>query len=88
MVTLRQLGMPFDGNWQADNALGDVNSPDINLARLQARFYLPTAPIQGLTTEWRGPSGLQIVAGGGTPGVYQGIVVPNFHTLDGSAATT
>lgn len=87
VVTLRQRGMPFDGNWQADNALGDVNSPDINLARLQARFYLPTAPIQGLTTEWRGPSGLQIVAGGGTPGVYQGIVVPNFHTLDGSAAT-
>ncbi len=87
VITLRQRGMPFDGDWQADNALGDVNSPDIAMARLQPRFYLPTAPLQGLTTEWRGPSGLQVVAGGGTPGVYDGIVVPNFRTLDGSTAT-
>ena len=87
VITLRQRGMPFDGDWQADNALGDVNSPDINLARIQPRFYLPTAPMQGLTTEWRGPEGLQVVAGGGVPGLYDGIVVPNFRTLDGSTAT-
>ena len=87
VITLRQRGMPFDGDWQADNGLGDLNSPDINLARIQQRFYLPTAPMQGLTTEWRGPSDLQIVAGGGVPGLYDGIVVPNFRTLDGSTAT-
>jgi SdrD B-like domain len=87
VLTLRQRGMPFDGNWQADNALGDVNSPDIAMARLQPRFYLPTAPMQGLTTEWHGPSGLQVVAGGGVPGLYDGIVVPNFRALDGSIAT-
>jgi hypothetical protein len=87
VITLRQRGMPFDGDWQADNGLGDLNSPDISLARLQSRFYLPTAPIQGLTTEWRGPSGLQLVAGGGVPGLYDGIVVPNFRTLEGSSAT-
>ena len=87
VVTLRQRGMPFDGGWQADNALGDLNSPDISLARIQPRFYLPTAPIQGLATEWRGPSGLQVVAGGGVPGLYDGIEVPNFRTLDGSTAT-
>src|SRR3984885_3038117 len=87
VITLRQRGMPFDGDWQADNALGDVNSPHIKMARIQPRFYLPTAPIQGLTTEWRGPEGLQVVAGGGVPGLYDGIVVPNFRTLDGSTAT-
>jgi hypothetical protein len=87
VITLRQRGMPFDGDWQADNGLGDLNSPNIAMARIQPRFYLPTAPIQGLTTEWRGPSGLQIVAGGGVPGLYDGIVVPNFRTLDGSTAT-
>jgi hypothetical protein len=87
VITLRQRAMPFDGGWQADNGLGDLNSPDIGLARLQSRFYLPTAPMQGLTTEWRGPSDLQIVAGGGVPGLYDGIVVPDFHTLDGSTAT-
>jgi len=87
VITLRQRGMPFDGDWHADNALGDVNSPDINMARLQPRFYLPTGPMQGITTEWRGPSGIQIIAGGGVPGLYDGIVVPNFRTLDGSTAT-
>jgi len=87
VVALRQRGMPFDGGWMADNALGDVNSPDIGLARAQARFYLPTGAVQGLTTEWRGPSGLQVLAGGGVPGVYDGIEVPNFRTLGGSTAT-
>jgi hypothetical protein len=86
-LTLRQRGMPFDGGWQADNALGDLNTPDINLARLQPRFYLPTSPMQGLTTEWRGPDGLQVVAGGGVPGIFDGIEVPDFRTLGGSTAT-
>jgi hypothetical protein len=86
-VTLRQRAMPFDGGWQADNAVGDLNTPDINLARSQPRFYLPTTPMQGLTTEWRGPDSLQVIAGGGVPGVFDGIEVPNFHTLDGSTAT-
>ncbi len=87
VFTLRQRGMPFDGGWVADNALGDVNFPDIGLARAQARFYLPTGAIQGLTTEWHGPSGLQVVAGGGVPGIYDGIEVPDFRTLGGSTAT-
>ena len=87
VLALRERGMPFDGGWQTDNAIGDLNAPDVNLARLQARFYLPTGPMQGATTEWRGPDDLQIVAGGGVPGLYDGIVVPNFRTLDGSTAT-
>ncbi len=87
IVTLRQRAMPFDGGWQADNSLGDLNTPDIGLARLQPRFYLPTSPMQGLTTEWRGPDGVQLVAGGGVPGFFDGIEVPDFHTLDGSTAT-
>jgi hypothetical protein len=85
--TLRQRGMPFDGGWRADDTLGDLNAPDIDLARFQPRFYLPSGVVQGLSTEWRGPSGLQVVAGGGVPGVYEGIVVPNFQTLGGSTAT-
>lgn len=86
-ITLRERGMPFDGDWQTDNALGDINTPDLGLARNQPRFYLPTSPMQGLTTEWRGPDGLQLTAGAGVPGLYEGIIVPDFHTLDGSIAT-
>jgi hypothetical protein len=87
VLAVRERGVSFDGGWQADNALGDVNSPDIGLARAQTRFFLPTGAIQGLTTEWRGPDGLQIVAGGGVPGFYDGIEVPDFRTLSGSTAT-
>jgi hypothetical protein len=79
--------MSFDGGWLADNALGDVNTPEVALARFQPRFYLPTGAIQGLSTEWRGPSGVQVVAGGGRPGVYDGIEVPNFRTLNGETAS-
>ncbi|HMA00575.1 MAG TPA: hypothetical protein VKP66_21735 [Steroidobacteraceae bacterium] len=87
VLTLRQRAMPFDGGWLADNALGDVNTPEVALARLQPRFYLPTGAVQGLSTEWRGPSGLQVVAGGGRPGVYDGIEVPDLRTLPGEIAS-
>jgi hypothetical protein len=84
---LVQRGVPFDGGWQADNAIGDLNEPLIGLARQQPRFLLTSLPMQGLTTEWRGPSQLQIVAGGGEPGVFEGLAVPSFQTLGGSTAT-
>jgi hypothetical protein len=85
--SLHERGMPFDDGWQADNALGDINAPLINLARTQARFLLAQGPMEGLETEWRGPSALQFVAGGGEPGIYDGIKVPTFETLGGSTAT-
>jgi hypothetical protein len=85
--SLHQRDMPFDGGWQADNALGDLNTPLINLARQQPRFMLTSGTMLGAETEWRGPSNLQIVAGGGEPGVFEGIRVPTFQTLGGSTAT-
>lgn len=87
VVSLSERGMPFDGAWSADAGLGDVNVPNISLARFQSRFFLPTGPVLGLATEWHGPSRLQLVAGGGEPGIYEGVVVPTFQTLGGSTAT-
>ena len=84
---LHQRGMPFDGGWQADNALGDLNTPLIELARSQPRFVLASGTMLGAETEWRGPSGVQLVAGGGEPGIYGGIKVPTFDTLGGSTAS-
>src|SRR5438874_1706209 len=81
--SLHERGMPFDEGWQADNALGDINAPLINLARLQPRFLLAQGPMEGVETEWRGPSTLQLVAGAGKPGIYDGIKVPTFQTLGG-----
>lgn len=87
VIALRQRAMPFDGGWQADTSLGDINSPEIAMARVQTRFYLPSSPMQGMSTEWRGPGDVQIIAGAGAPGVYDGIEVPDFRTLGGSVAT-
>jgi len=84
---LHERGMPFDGGWTADNALGDINAPLINLARVQPRFLLAQGPMEGVESEWRGPSALQFVAGAGEPGIYDGIKVPTFQTLGGSTAT-
>lgn len=85
--SLHQRGMPFDGGWQADNALGDINAPLIDLARGQPRFLLTQGPMAGLDTQWRGPSGLELLAGAGEPGLFEGIKVPAFDTLGGSTAT-
>jgi len=85
--SLHERGMPFDDGWQADDALGDINAPLINLARVQPRFLLAQGPMEGVETEWRGPSALQFVAGAGKPGIYDGIKVPTFQTLGGSTAT-
>jgi SdrD B-like domain len=85
--SLHQRAMPFDGGWQADNGLGDLNTPQIALERQQPRFILASGTMVGAETEWRGPSGVQIVAGGGEPGVFEGIKVPTFDTLGGSTAT-
>lgn len=84
---LHQRGMPFDDGWQLDNALGDINTPLIDLARQQPRFLLTSAPMQGFDTEWRGPAGLQLLAGAGEPGIYEGIKVPTFQTLGGTTGT-
>jgi hypothetical protein len=85
--SLHQRSMPFDDGGQADNSLGALNAPLINLERAQPRFILASGSMLGAETEWRGSSGLQIVAGGGEPGVFDGIRVPTFHTLGGSTQT-
>ncbi len=85
--SLHQRNMPFDGGWQADNGIGDLNMPQINLARQQPRFILASGTMLGADTEWRGPDGLQLLAGAGEPGVFDGIKVPTFQTLGGSTAT-
>ena len=63
--------------------LGDLSAPLINLARMQPRFLLAQGRC-GAGTEWRGPSGMQLVAGAGEPGLFEGIKVPTFQTLGGS----
>lgn len=87
VFTLWQRGMPFDNGWSANNALGMANTPSIELSRRQYRFFLPTFPIAGATTEWLQRNRLQLFAGVGEPGTYSGVRLAGFSRLGGTLAS-
>ena len=87
IATLWQRDMPFDGGWRASNGAGNLNSPSIDLVRFQPRWILPSSPMLGALTEWRNLGGTQLTAGVGEPGVFNGIYVPGFRRLGGTATT-
>jgi hypothetical protein len=87
IFTLTQRGMPFDGGWFANNSLGDVYTPTIDLARSQFRFYIPTFPVRGVTTEWLQNGNLQLQASVGEPGIFQGLRLSGFDSLHGSVTS-
>ena len=86
-LAVHQRDLPVNGGWRVNNGLGTINSTNIDLLRSQQRFYLPTAPILGASSEWLGPGSAQILGSVGEPGIFQGIRVPGFQTLGGSIAT-
>lgn len=87
MVTLWQRAMPFDRGWIANNGLGMLNTPMLDIARQQFRFYLPTFPIAGATTEWIRQGNVQLQASVGEPGTYNGLRLSGFSGLGGSLLT-
>lgn len=84
MLTLYQIGLPMDGGWLVNNGLGVLNSPALDLARSQYRFFVPTILNNGLATEWRSVAGWQLHASVGQPGQLSGLYVPTFDGLGGS----
>jgi hypothetical protein len=83
LVTLYQLGLPMDGGWRVNNALGVTTAPSVDLARQQQRFWVPSILQSGLSTEWRSVDGLQLQASVGRPGLLTGLYVPTFEDLGG-----
>lgn len=87
IATLWQRAMPFDRGWIANNGLGTLNTPMIDIARQQFRFYLPTFPITGASTEWVRQGSLQLQASAGEPGTYNGLRLSGFSGLGGQLLT-
>jgi len=83
LVTVYQIGLPMNGGWRADNALGAFNTPAVDLSQTQYRFFVPSIINNGLSTEWRSTGGLQLHASVGEPGDLVGIYVPTFEGLGG-----
>lgn len=81
-ATLWQRQLHLDGGWRVDNGLGVLNTPALPLLRNQPRFFLPTAPFAGASTDWtRGT--LQVQGAFGRAGLYTGTRVVGFDPADG-----
>ena len=87
LFTLWQLGLPMNGGWFGNNALGVFNTPSTDLARQQFRFFIPSIATAGAATEWRQAGNLQLHAAIGQPGVFTGLYVPGFERLGGRVAS-
>ena len=84
VITAWQRNLAFEGGWRANNGLGMINTPSIDLTRRQYRFFIPTMTMVGGSTEFINGPGTQFSAGIGQPGIYTGIRVPAFLRLPGS----
>ena len=87
LLTLSQRAMPFDRGWLANNSVGNVYTPAIDLSRNQYRFYIPTFPVRGASTEWLHDGDLQLQASVGEPGIFDGLRLSGFESLHGSVTT-
>ena len=83
--SLRQTGLPFDGGWRADNALGTTHLLVPELARRNSRLALPAPQVLGGSTIWRndGSSALVLGASVGEPGRFEGFPQSRFVGLGG-----
>lgn len=79
-----QRKVHFDDGWYANNGAGTLYTPAINLTRNQARFYIPTFPIFGISTEWVHDDDMQLQFATGTPGVFDGLQLNSFRQLNGN----
>jgi len=87
-LTLRQRAMPLANGWLTSNELGVITSPAPSLLRLPARIYLPSAIVQGVSTEWENPGrGLQWQASTGEPGRLDFLPASGFRKLPGQRTT-
>ena len=81
---LRQIGMPFDGGWRADSALGMTNLPTLDLARKSPRISLSGPAMLGLTSHWLQNGERGVLLGVGRSGRFEGFPVPRFSATQGS----
>lgn len=86
--TLWQRNLPMPGGWTANNGIGVLNTPMPSLLRDQYRFFLPSVPMLGASSEWQQPSrGLQWQLAAGRGGTYDGARLSGFDYGDGAVGT-
>ena len=86
MITLMQRGMPVSADWSMNSTVGVAYSPMGDLARSQARFFVPAIQMSGTSVEWRKAGAIQAFASYGEPAVYSGVFIPTVENLGGRQA--
>ncbi len=87
-ATLWQRGLAMPGGWSVNNGLGVLNTPMPGLLREQYRFFLPSVPMLGASSEWiQRTRGLQVQAAIGRGGTYNGARINGFEAGEGTVAT-
>jgi hypothetical protein len=87
-ASLWQRGLQMPGGWSVNNGLGVLNTSLPPLLREQYRFFLPSTPMLGASSEWRQrESSLQLQASLGRGGVYSGARLSGFEFGEGSLAS-
>jgi hypothetical protein len=87
-ATAWQRGLQMPGGWWVNNGLGVLNTPLPGLLMEQYRFFLPSVPLLGLSSEWSQPGeGLSWQAAAGRGGVFNGGLISGFETGDGNVAS-
>jgi hypothetical protein len=86
-ATLWQRNFHLNDHLTMNNGLGVLNTPAVPLQRNQYRFFLPTVPYAGISSEViRSENGLLLQAGFGRNGTYDGTRVIGFELTDGTVA--
>ena len=83
-VSLYQIGMPMNGRWLVNNAIGVSSSPAVDLARNQQRFWVPSSLQDGMAIEWRKADALQLQASYGSPDFWRAFM----HRLSRTSAAS
>ncbi len=86
LVTLRQIDMPFSGNWLLSNTLGHQRSFSGSLLHGGFRFRLPTSLLLGYRADLS-DSIRQVQAFVGATGSYEGVAVQQFEEDGGTLAS-
>lgn len=87
-VTLWQRGLYVGERWRVENGLGVLNTPTLPLQRDQYRFFLPTVPFVGGSSNWQNrDSGTHFQAALGQAGLFSGSRIVAFDSASGNVAT-
>lgn len=87
-ATIWQRNYYFNNNWRLNNGLGVLNTPSTPLQRQQYRFFLPTVPFMGVSTEWDNNQSKTLIQGSfGRGGNYDGTRMLGFDLEDGKVGS-